>query len=154
MGPGEENSGKLVTEVRKAAKEMAMKKGADFILNDGPPGIGCATISSLSGTNMVLMVTEPSKSGLHDAQRLVELTRSFTIPVMAIINKHDINPGASGQLKAFLANKNIPVLAEIPFDEEMVKSMLHEKSIIEYNPGSEITKTLEKSWKLLQKKLV
>ncbi len=153
MGPGEENSGKLVTRVRKVAKDIAKEAHADFILTDGPPGIGCATISSLSGTRLVVMVVEPTKSGLHDARRLVELIGTFTIPAVAIINKHDINPVASKHIKDFLAMEKIPVVAEIPFDEEVVKSMVHEKSINEYNPGSAISKNLEKAWTTIQEKL-
>ncbi len=90
MGAGEENSGKLVTQVRKLARDIAKAENNDLIINDGPPGIGCPVISSLSGTQMVLLVIEPSKSGLHDIKRLIQLVSDFKIPMKAIINKYDI----------------------------------------------------------------
>ncbi|MBN1116131.1 MAG: P-loop NTPase [Bacteroidales bacterium] len=149
MGPGEENSGKLVTQVRKKAKEIAKQKQLNFILNDGPPGVGCAAISSLSGTNVVLMVIEPTKSGLHDAKRLVELIESFGIETFAVINKYDINTEISDLIEDFLSEKKIPLLARIPFDKEMVESMIQGKTIIEYNSDSEISVLIKEIWSKL-----
>ena len=146
MGPGEENSGKLVSLVRKKAKEIASVQKLDYIINDGPPGIGCATISSLSGTNKVLLVIEPTKSGLHDVQRLVELIESFNAEIYAVINKFDISAEISGLISAYLTLKRIPLLAEIPFDKEMVEAMIKGKTIIEYNSGSEISQQIQKIW--------
>jgi MinD superfamily P-loop ATPase len=142
MGPGEENSGKLVAQVRKRAKEIAIETNAKFILNDGPPGIGCATISSITGTNAVLIVTEPTKSGLHDAARLVELIRTFQIPIYALINKYDINLEMTNTIQAYFKSENIPLLAKIPFDKEMVEAMIEGKTIIEYNANSKVSKAL------------
>lgn len=151
MGAGEENSGKLVTQVRSRAKEIALESQSKFIINDGPPGIGCATISSLSGTNTVLIVIEPTKSGLHDAKRLVELIRSFNIEAYAIINKYDINKDASLTIEDYLKAVDIPLIARLPFDKEMVEAMIHEKTIIEYNPNSEISKKIIMAWETLVK---
>ena len=149
MGPGEENSGKLVMQVRKRAKEIAKEVNARNIINDGPPGIGCTAISSITGTNIVLMVIEPTKSGLHDMQRLVELIRSFNITVFALINKCDINDQVSGEIETYLKKHNIPLAAKIPFDEAMVEAMLVGKTIVEYLPDSEISKTIHHTWNLL-----
>lgn len=146
MGPGEENSGKLVTQVRKKAKEIGLASNHNFIINDGPPGIGCATIASLSGTNRVLLVIEPTKSGLHDAVRLVELIGSFSIETYAVINKFDINTEVVKEIETFLNEKNIPLLAQIPFDETMVEAMTLGQTIIEYKPQSEITEIIKKVW--------
>ncbi len=150
MGPGEENSGKLVSEVRKRARELAKKYSANYVINDGPPGIGCAAISSLSGTGMVLMVIEPSVSGLHDSRRLVELIDTFSIPTFALINKYDIHPEISEEIKLFLKEKSIPLLGEIPFDKSMVEAMVEGKSIVEFDDKLEISTILKGAWKKLE----
>lgn len=142
MGPGEENSGKLVTQVRRKAREIAKDTGAQFILTDGPPGTGCAAISSITGTDAVLLVIEASRSSLHDAQRLVELVRQFDIPLYAIINKYDIHRETSLEIEAFLTEHSIPLLAKLPFDENVVKAMIAVQSIPEYDPDSTITRLI------------
>lgn len=142
MGPGEENSGKLVTQVRNKAREIAKNTGAHYILTDGPPGTGCAAISSITGTDAVLLVIESSKSSMHDAQRLIELVRRFDIPIYAIINKFDIHLETTSEIKSFLAQQSIPLLCEIPFDEKVVKAMLVGQSIPEYDQDSEISHLL------------
>jgi MinD superfamily P-loop ATPase len=139
MGPGEENSGKLVTRVRKKAREIAKDTGAHFILTDGPPGTGCAAIASVTGTDAVLLVIESSVSSLHDAHRLVELVRQFNIPLYAIINKYDIHQDTTSKIESFLANQSIPLLTKIPFDEAVIRAMLAGQSIPEYDPDSGIT---------------
>lgn len=139
MGPGEENSGKLVTTVRKKAREIAMDKGAQFILTDGPPGTGCAAISSITGSDAVLLVMEPSRSSVHDARRLIELVRQFNIPMYAIINKFDIHSSTSREIESFLNSRCIRLLGKIPFDEAAVKAMLAGQSIPEYDPDSTTT---------------
>ena len=149
MGAGEENSGKLVTQVRNRAKEMARQKGADFIINDGPPGIGCPVISSLSGSQLVLLVIEPSKSGLHDIQRLIQLVRDFKIPMKAIINKFDINYQISGKIEAYLITENIPLIQKLPFDEQFVHAMIGGKTIVEWNSNAPIAHQIKEVWKEL-----
>lgn len=150
MGPGEENSGRLVSQVRKRAKEIALESNAQFILNDGPPGIGCAAISSLSGTDLVLLVIEPSKSGSHDAKRLVELIKSFDIKAYAIINKYNINNQVTHEIEAFLKASDIQLLAKIPFDKQMVEAMIESKTIVEYNPNTDISKKIHQIWQTLK----
>ena len=147
MGPGEENSGKLVTQIRKRAKEIAIEKNADFILNDGPPGIGCAAIASITGTDAVILVTEPSKSGFHDLVRLVELVQSFQIPMYALINKYDINLEISMQMESFFTTQGITLMGKLPFSEEVVYSMVEKKTILEYNKDSKIGNALLELWK-------
>lgn len=136
MGAGEENSGKLVTEVRNKAKEIAKSENKEIIINDGPPGIGCPVISSLSGTSMVLLVIEPSKSGFHDIQRLIQLIRDFKIPMKAIINKYDIHLDLTAQIESFLQKENIPLIGKIEFDTAFVEAMIAGQSIIEYQNQS------------------
>ncbi len=149
MGPGEENSGKLVSQVRKKAREIAKDTGAGILLTDGPPGTGCAAISSITGTDAVLLVIESSMSSLHDAQRLVELIRQFDIPLFAIINKFDIHTEVSIRIEEFLEAQSIPLLGKIPFDESVVRAMVAGQSITEYDPNSELTRIINAAWNKL-----
>lgn len=146
MAPGEENSGKLVTQVRKRAKEIAKEINASYIINDGPPGIGCTAISSITGTDIIVIVVEPTKSGLHDAQRLIDLSRNFKVSLFAIINKTDVSKEMTSKIISYLQSVDIPLIASLPFDKEMVSSMIKEQSIVEYNPDSEITRQIKKAW--------
>ncbi|MBN2635339.1 MAG: ATP-binding protein [Prolixibacteraceae bacterium] len=146
MGPGEENSGKLVTEVRRKTREIATKINANFILNDGPPGIGCSTIASVTGTDLVLLVIEPTLSGLHDAARLVELAESFKIPIQAVINKFDINPEITRKVEKYLIDKSIPLVGKLAFEPKMVESMVAEKTIVEFAPNENISKEFFSIW--------
>lgn len=150
MAPGEENSGKLVTEVRKQAKKIAQEINAEFIINDGPPGIGCSAISSITGTDRVLLVIEPTKSGLHDAERLIELVASFNIPMYAVINKYDINLQVSQQIESFLESKQIQLIGKLGFDKQVVEAMVNSQSIVEFNPNSIISTTLNDIWNSLK----
>ena len=151
MGAGEENSGKLVTQVRNKAKELAKESNADFIINDGPPGIGCPVISSLSGTQQVLLVIEPSKSGLHDIKRLVTLIRDFNIPMKAIINKADINLFMTTEIEAYLTIEKIPLIEKLAFNHDFVHAMIKEKTIVEFNHHSDISKQIHNIWEALIK---
>jgi len=149
MGAGEENSGKLVTKIREKAKEIALNKNADFIISDGSPGIGCPVIASVTGTDMVLLVIEPSQTGLHDAERLYELVQSFNIQTYAVINKYDINPEITSKTESFLINNSIPVLGKIPFDTKFVDSMVQAETIIEHAPDSELSEEFRSIWEKL-----
>ncbi len=151
MGPGEENSGKLVTQVRKRSKELAGELNAEYIINDGPPGIGCPAIASVSGTGKVLMVIEPTKSGLHDALRLLELVRTFSIDVYAVINKYDINLENTKEIELYLQKEGVEILAKLPFDQEVTEAMIDGKTIIEFKPGTEISLRLKNIWEILRK---
>jgi len=154
MGPGEENSGKLVTKIRKRASEEGKNINASWVINDGPPGVGCATIASLTGVDAVLLVVEPSKSGWHDAERLIRLANKFEIPIWAIINKYDINPEVSSEFENFFKELDIKVIGRLPFDETMVLSMVEGKSIVEYSPDSEISKQLLGAWDILNNEFI
>lgn len=151
MGPGEENSGKLVSRIREKAREIARDQKADFILNDGPPGIGCSAISSVTGTDLVLLVIEPTISGLHDAKRLVELVRSFRVPMVALINKYDINAESTAKVEKYLIQNEIEIIGRIPFDTQLVHSMVHEQSIVEYEPDCKVSNEIKLVWEQLNK---
>ena len=146
MGPGEENSGKLVTILRNQARIKCRELKADILLNDGPPGVGCTAISSITGNDKIILVTEPSKSGFHDAVRLIELVRKFNIPIYAVINKFDINLEITAQMESFFSNEKIVLLGRIPFNNDFVNAMVDGKSIVEYQPDSEISKMICEMW--------
>ncbi len=149
MGPGEENSGKLVSLIRSRAKELASDSGAHFVLNDGPPGIGCTAISALSGTQRVLLVIEPSYSSLHDVKRLVQLVRSFDIEMFAVINKCDIDDILSLKIESYLESVEIPLLEKLPFDKKMVEAMSAGQTIVEFLPDSDLSKKIYRIWEKL-----
>lgn len=151
MAPGEENSGKLVSLIRKETLKLAKEQHADYVLNDGPPGIGCSTIASITGTDLVLLVIEPSISGLHDAKRLVELVKNFNIPLLATINKYDLNLEVTKQIERYLKGEQISLLGKIPFSTEMVEALVRGKTIIEYNEESEISQILKTVWEKITK---
>ncbi|MFW5756422.1 MAG: 4Fe-4S binding protein, partial [Tangfeifania sp.] len=146
MGAGEENSGRLVTAIRRKAKDIALNLNAGFIISDGPPGIGCPVIASLTGTDLVLMVIEPSISGLHDARRMYELVKSFQLPAFAVINKFDINKKITQKTEYFLTENNIPLLGKIPFETNLVESMVQAKTITEFAPENPVSRELASVW--------
>ncbi|MDD4939536.1 MAG: ATP-binding protein [Candidatus Omnitrophica bacterium] len=132
LGIAEENSGKLVAQIRKAGKELAEKQALDYVIIDGPPGIGCPVIASLSGVDCALIVTEPTLSGLHDAKRVIEVAEHFNIGVKLAINKYDLNLTIAETIETFCGENNIPVAGRIPFDEAVVKALVEGKTIVEY----------------------
>ncbi len=115
--PGEDNSGKLVHEVRQEAKNFTT--GRDFLVIDSPPGIGCPLTASITGVDMVAAVIECSRSGFNDAKRLIELAEKMRIDIIAVLNKSGLNPEIDAEIKAFLANESIPLAGELPFDERV-----------------------------------
>jgi len=145
LGIAEENSGKLVSLVRNKAKELAQNSGSDFVVIDGSPGIGCPVIASISGTDLVLVVTEPTMSGLHDADRVIDVVRHFKIPVKLLINKYDLNKDMSGEIEDYCKKESIEVVGKIPFDENVVKAMVEGKTIIEYS-NSDTTRAIKEAW--------
>jgi MinD superfamily P-loop ATPase len=128
---GAENSGKLVAQVKNEAKSIAVSENKPYILVDGAPGIGCPVISSLSGANYVVLVTEPSMSGLHDLKRIHELVSKFRIKAGCIINKYDLNTEKTTEIRSFLLEKQIDHLADIPYDINFTKAMIEGKTIFE-----------------------
>ena len=154
MGPGEENSGKLVSVLRGKARDIAREEDAAWIINDGPPGIGCAAISSLTGADAVIIVTEPSRSGMHDLKRIVELIGSFRISAVAMINKYDLHPELTNEISDFLASEGISTIAQIPFSEIFVHAMVKGVSVIKYDPESEISVILFDAWEKFRKNLI
>ena len=150
LGIAEENSGKVVTEVRKKAKEIAEKEKLDLSIIDGPPGIGCPVIASLSGTDLALVVTEPSLSGIHDMERVIQMAHHFKTQTACCINKYDLNLKNSGQIENWCEKNSIPLVGKIPFDEEVTKSMVQGIPLIEYTNNC-VSKEIKKMWQRLDK---
>ena len=146
LAPGEENSGKLVNVVREKAKQTAGKYGLDTIILDGPPGIGCPVISTITGVDKVVVVTEPTISGLSDMKRAIEVVHKFNIPSFVIINKYDLNKSMSRKTEEWCIGNNVNVAGMLPFDRQITEAMIEAKSIIEFNPESEISKKLITIW--------
>ncbi len=119
--PGEEASGKLVTKVRKIAQKIAEERELDYILLDGSPGVACNVISAITGADKVVVVTEPTLSGLHDLKRVYKLIRTFGIAPVVVLNKCGIEPEMEAKIKSYCQKEQIPVLLEIPFDHQMVQ---------------------------------
>jgi len=150
LGIGAENSGKLVAKVKNEAKAIAEKEGKEIIIVDGSPGIGCPVVSSLSGASYVVLVTEPSVSGIHDLKRVYELVKKFGIKAGCIINKADINTNKTSDIHKFLEDERIDFIASIPYDENFTKAMTMGKTIVEYDSGK-IKQILEDSWEKIKK---
>ncbi len=146
LGVAEDLSGKLVTLVRDKAKSIAEEKRRETVLIDGPPGIGCPVIASITGTDKVVVVTEPSKSGLHDLERVIGLAESFRLKVAVIINKFDINSAMAKQLERYCQKQNIPILGKVPFNTVMVDAMVQQKSVVEYAPQSNVSREIKNIW--------
>jgi MinD superfamily P-loop ATPase len=116
LTPGEDLSGKLVTEVRGRAEAAASAWGADLLLIDGPPGIGCPATASITNTDLLVAVTEPTVSAAHDLRRLIALARRLTVPVVAVLNKADLAAEGAERVRELLTTEHIELLGEVPFD--------------------------------------
>jgi len=150
LGVAEENSGKLVAKIRQVATDLARQQQSDYVIIDGPPGIGCPVIASLSGVDVALIITEPTLSGLHDAKRVIELANHFKIPVKMVINKYDLNPHMSNQIEVFCIQHKVPMIGKIPFDKAIVESMVKGIPIVEHVSGT-VKEELFKIWDEIKK---
>lgn len=122
LGPGEENSGKLVTLVRQKARQIAEQENRHLIITDGPPGIGCPVIASLSGADMAVVITEPTLSAIHDLERVLSVCERFNVPALCVINKFDIHEDNTKRIED-MAGRRFSVIGRIPYDSEVPKSM-------------------------------
>ncbi len=151
LGIAEENSGKLVSLIRKEARILAEKKGFDFILTDGPPGIGCPVIASISGATVLVIVVEPTVSGFHDMVRVADLAAYFRIHVMVIVNKYDLNIEMTRSIEEKAQGRNMTLLGRIPFDPKFTESMVQGKNIFEYGKEGETLTAVQNIWnKIMQ----
>ncbi len=145
LGIGAENSGKLVAKVKNETKIIAEKQDKKYVLVDGSPGIGCPVVSSLSGANFVVLVTEPTVSGIHDLKRVYELVKKFGIKTGCIINKADLNNVVEKEILQFLSENDINHIASLPYDETFTQAMTNGQTIVEFGE-SKVKEILEQSW--------
>ncbi|MEW5947699.1 MAG: ATP-binding protein [bacterium] len=144
--PGEENSGKLVSIVRGKSREIAGEKEFDLVLIDGSPGIGCPVIASVTGATLVLAVTEPTLSGIHDLDRILSLAGHFKIPAAVCVNKHDINPEMTERIEHYCAENKIPIAGRVSFDPVVTKAQVMGVSVVEFSTGL-AAREIEKVWR-------
>ena len=133
--------------MRDKAKAIAKLHNLDTIILDGPPGIGCPVISTITGVDYVVIVTEPTLSGLHDLKRTLEVTAHFKIPTRVITNKYDLNVEMAQQIENFCTENGVRTIAKIPFDKQVVEAMIQCKSIVEYAPESEVSRLIKEAYK-------
>jgi len=145
LGIAEDNSGKLVSVVRQQAKHIAESEHRDLVIIDGPPGIGCPVIASITGVDIVLVVTEPTLSGLHDMERVLQTAAHFSIPALVCVNKYDINRENTEKIEARCSALGIAVVGKIPYDRSATAAMLDKKSVVEYNGGG-IAREVKQLW--------
>lgn len=146
LAPGEENSGKMVNLLREKAKKYVEDYGYDTVILDGPPGIGCPVISTITGVDKVVVVTEPTISGFLDMKRVIEVVCRFSVQMSVIVNKYDLNPGICEQIDKWCEEMEIPVVAHLPFDAQIVEAMIAGKTIIEYNKDCEVSRLIENAY--------
>jgi MinD superfamily P-loop ATPase len=145
LGIAEENSGKLVSLVRQKAKIKAEEEKKELIIIDGAPGIGCPVISCITGTDLILIVTEPTLSGIHDLKRAVELANHFNIASVICINKYDLNKEMTKSIEKYCITNQLRLVGKIPFDEEVVRALIQKKSIPEHSSGI-AAKVVKEMW--------
>jgi MinD superfamily P-loop ATPase len=149
LGIGEENSGKLVTVVRKKAMELANEKHLGLILIDGPPGIGCPVTASLTGVNLMLAVTEPTLSGIHDLERILKLADHFKIPSLVCVNKFDINPDHTHRIASYCEANGSRIIGQIPYEPKVVEALVHRKTVMDY-PCNEVQAIVRRMWEEIE----
>lgn len=150
LGIAEENSGKLVSLVRREAAQLAEQLGRELILTDGPPGIGCPVIAAVGGATAVVLIVEPTVSGLHDLRRVAELAAHFRVPGLVCINKYDLNEAMSEEIAAYVASRKMRLVGRIPFDPDFTRAMLVGKNVLEFAPDSPAAIALRAVWEKIQ----
>ena len=146
LGMAEGNSGKLVTQIRQEARSIAEREGLDYIIIDGSPGIGCPVIASITGADLVLVVTEPTLSGRHDLLRVSELTAHFRIPTIVCVNKWDLNPEIAEQIEAEAKECGIKAAGRVRYDNAITKAQIMRTSVVEYTGGA-VSEDIRQVWK-------
>jgi MinD superfamily P-loop ATPase len=152
LGIAQENSGKLVARVRQEAKRIAETNGFDYIISDGPPGIGCPVISSLSGASLAILVTEPTLSGMHDLERVLAVCRHFGVPALVCINKYDVNEDNTREIGEFCAAQRVEIAGKIPFDNVVTEAMVRGMPVVAYSAG-QVSQEIRRIWRSVSEAL-
>jgi MinD superfamily P-loop ATPase len=148
--PGEENSGKLVSIVRERAKKLAEERKSDFVIIDGPPGTGCSVIATLSGVDLAVIVTEPTLSGIHDMERVLELSSFFSVKPAVVINKFDVNREKSIRIREYCDKNDIPFFGTIPYSKKVVDSVSEETPYVSYSDDG-IAEAIRSVWEQIMR---
>ena len=146
LGIAEENSGKLVSMIRTETKKRAEERGLDLILTDGPPGIGCPVIAAIGGATALVIVVEPTVSGIHDMERVVDLAAHFRVPGMVIVNKYDLNIEMTEAIEQLAVQRNLVVLGRVPFDPVFTRSMVQGQTLFEYGAETPTRQVVRDIW--------
>jgi MinD superfamily P-loop ATPase len=149
LGIAQENSGKLVSVIRRRARQLAEDNNLDLIITDGPPGIGCPVIASITGAEAVIIIVEPTISGMHDVERVTRLTNHFGIQAMLCVNRYDINLEMTEKLERFAETENLVILPKIPFDKAFTMAMVEGKTLIEFAPDSATSEIIKEVWQAI-----
>lgn len=150
LRPGAENSGKLASLVRTLAKQQALETGSDLVLADGPPGIGCPVIATLTGADAALIVTEPTPSGIHDLERILDLARHFGIDTRIVVNKCDINLDQTERIRDLARQRGHQWVGTLPYSPLFTQAQVEGKPIPLRYPHEEITEQIRQIWKETQ----
>jgi MinD superfamily P-loop ATPase len=122
------------------------------VITDGPPGIGCPVISSLSGASLALLVTEPTLSGIHDLERVIGVCRHFGVPILVCVNKYDLNEQNTSQIEGYCGKEGIDVAGRISFDNVMTEAIVHGLPVVEYS-DNRVTQQIRELWQIVLAKL-
>ncbi len=146
LGIAEENSGKLVSRIRKEARAIAEEEERELIIADGSPGIGCPVIASITGADLALLVAEPTVSGLHDLERVADLASKLRVPAAVCANKSDINPGMTARIEDLARARGLSFVGRVPYDDEVTKAQIEGRSVVEVSDGA-AAKAIRELWR-------
>lgn len=147
LRPAQENSGKLVTLVKQQARLHALDGGYQAVIVDGPPGIGCPVISAASGSDLALIVAEPSLAGVHDMERALQTTAHFRVPTLVCINKADVHRAGARRVEGFCQKQGIEVVGRIPFDPTVTEAMVQGEPVTAYRPDAPASRAMAAIWR-------
>jgi MinD superfamily P-loop ATPase len=148
LATGAENSGKLVSIVRKEAQRIAGNRNLPSIIIDGPPGIACPVIASITGTSAALIVVEPTLSGIHDMKRVVTLTKHFQIPTLVCVNKWELNPMIAGEIERDAKSAGISFAGMIRYDSSVTAAQVEGIPVVEY--GGAAAQDIRRIWENIE----
>ena len=147
---GEEASGKLVSEVRRRASEIALAEKNEIVLIDGPPGVGCPVIASLTGVDLAVLVAEPTKSGVHDLKRVLAVARHFGVNAVVCVNKSDLNAELTAEIERFCAEEGVKMLGCIPYDESVLEAVSACEPVVAFRSESEASVAIKAVWEKIE----
>ena len=147
---GEEASGKLVSAVRRKASEIALAEKSEIVLIDGPPGVGCPVIASLTGVDLAVLVAEPTKSGVHDLKRVLAVARHFGVNAVVCVNKSDLNAELTAEIERFCAEEGVKMLGCIPYDETVLEAVSACEPVVSFRSESEAAVAIKAVWEKIE----